>query len=145
MPTARQVANYLLKFAAEHGDCLTNLKLQKLLYYAQAWHLALYDSPLFDDKFEAWVHGPVIRPLYGHFKEFGWQPITKWGEPTGITASQKKHLQEVFAEYGKYSAWDLERMTHSESPWKIARGNLPSDVESRSLISEAEMKKYYRP
>lgn len=79
--TARQVADYVIAFLAEHGDPTTNLKLQKLLYYSQAWYLALYDLPLFDDRIEAWVHGPVVPPVYGAFKGKEWQPIVPMAMP----------------------------------------------------------------
>ena len=66
--THRDVAEYFLALANETGGTITNLKLQKLVYYAQAWHLANFDKPLFDAKFEAWVHGPVIPGLYEEYR-----------------------------------------------------------------------------
>ena len=67
--TAERVADYIIRSAHESGELITNLKLQKLVYYAQAWHLALFDEPLFDDPIEAWVHGPVVSSLYSKFPE----------------------------------------------------------------------------
>ena len=65
MLTAAQVADYFLSLVDEDaGDSMTNLRLQKLLFYAQAWHLALTNRPLFEEDFEAWVHGPVIPSFY---------------------------------------------------------------------------------
>ena len=69
------VAKCFLVSAHEVGDYLTNLKLQKLVYYAQAWYLALTDEPLFDGEFEAWVHGPVNYHLYKKYQHHEWRPI----------------------------------------------------------------------
>jgi uncharacterized phage-associated protein len=70
-----EVANYFIWLANETGSFLSNLKLQKLVYYAQAWHLALEESPLFEEDFEAWIHGPVLPTLYQKYESFSWKPI----------------------------------------------------------------------
>ena len=76
-PTARQVANYIISFFQKKQEPITNLKLQKLLYYVQAWYLALYDEPLFDDKLEAWVHGASQPQVYSQFKQFLWNRLPR--------------------------------------------------------------------
>ena len=65
-PSAQQIADYLIAFSHSVGDPISNLKLQKLLYYAQAWYLALHNEPLFPESIEAWVHGPAVPPVYGN-------------------------------------------------------------------------------
>jgi len=82
--TAEQVAEYFLLLVDEDaGDIMTNLRLQKLVYYAQAWHLAILDEELFEDDCEAWVHGPVIYGLYKTYEGFNWNPIPRpMSEPT---------------------------------------------------------------
>ena len=144
--TANQVADFILCFAREHGDNLTNLKLQKLVYYAQAWHLALYDEPLFDDPVQAWVHGPVVYSVYQRFKDYGWQPITAPIDCDRVTLPEavEQHLIEVMDEYGGFNAYELERMTHEEAPWQNARGALPMDEPSNTVINPDDMKHYYR-
>jgi uncharacterized phage-associated protein len=142
--TANHVADYFLDFCHQHGDVLTNLKLQKLVYYAQAWHLALKNKPLFDERIEAWVHGPVVPPLYGRFKKYGWEPITAQVTPPVFKNGTAKFFEEIFSVYGGYSAWDLERMTHQESPWKKARGSMAPDEESHNQIAHADMRDFYR-
>jgi uncharacterized phage-associated protein len=72
---ASEVANYLVASFRDAGDPLTNLKLQKLLYYAQGWYLAIHDEALFDERIEAWPRGPVVPPVYGSFKHRQWNPI----------------------------------------------------------------------
>jgi len=142
--SANDVANFFLHFCHQHGDLLTNLKLQKLVFYAQAWHLALKNKPLFADPIQAWVHGPVVPSLYQRFRPYRWEPIPENPEMPKITPEVQKHLEEVFTVYGKYSAWDLERMTHQESPWQKARNGLDLDEEGRNAIEPMDMGAFYR-
>jgi uncharacterized phage-associated protein len=146
MPTvpASQVADYLIRFSQDHGDPISNLKLQKLLYYAQAWHLALYNKPLFQEKLEAWIHGPAVRSVYGGFKDWSWNPITERPPKPDLPKHVVKHLDEVMGVYGGLSAFDLERLTHSEKPWQKARGTTPRDESSSAVISHDDMRKFYR-
>ena len=141
--TANAVADYFVRFAHEVGDPITNLKLQKLVYYAQAWHLALHGEPLIAEGFQAWVHGPVCHSLYQRFKRYGWNPISEDVTPSDLPEEVEAHLREVMEVYGGYSAWDLERLTHSEDPWLKARGDAPADEPSSNPISEEEMRRFY--
>ncbi|MEO0351559.1 MAG: type II toxin-antitoxin system antitoxin SocA domain-containing protein [Cyanobacteria bacterium P01_A01_bin.15] len=136
------IANYFIWLANETGSFISNLKLQKLVYYAQAWHIALYDTPLFEEDFQAWVHGPVIPSLYQKYKSFGWQPILEETLPE-IPESVSQFLREVAEEYFPCDAYELERMTHAEDPWCWARGELPSDSPSNEIIKKEWMKEYY--
>lgn len=142
--TANHVSDFFLAFCHKHGDVLTNLKLQKLVYYAQAWHLALKDTPLFPERIEAWVHGPVVPALYVRFKKYGWEPITAQVSTPAFNNGTAKLLEEVFSVYGGYSAWDLERMTHQEYPWRKARAGISPDEESHNVINHEDMRKFYR-
>ena len=142
--TAKKVAQYIIQFSNEHGDLVTNLKLQKLVYYAQAWYLALNDEPLFDDRLEAWVRGPVQPNLYQDYKNFGWNPISADLGPVAISPHIKSHLDEVMSVYGEMTGFHLERLTHQEDPWLKARGSWPKDVPSNSVISHEDMKDFYK-
>ncbi|NJL22264.1 MAG: SocA family protein [Leptolyngbyaceae cyanobacterium SM1_3_5] len=141
------VANYFIWLANSTGSFVSNLKLQKLVYYAQAWHLALYGEPLFQEDFEAWVHGPVIPNLYHEYKGFGWKPIQKDVEKKYIKdtfdESTLAFLEEVAEAYFSYDAYALERMTHVESPWISARNGVSIDTLSCEVISKESMKEYY--
>jgi uncharacterized phage-associated protein len=142
--TAVKVADFFVWFCHESGDLLTNLELQKYLYYAQGWYLALYDRPLFDDRLEAWPHGPAQPGTYGRFKHYRWSPIdAEIGEPV-LAAGVRDHLVEVYEAYGHFSAWDLERMTHAEAPWLEARGDLSEDAYSNAIITPESMRRYFR-
>ncbi|WP_415354634.1 Panacea domain-containing protein [Leptolyngbya sp. FACHB-1624] len=146
MPTCFDVAEYFICLANNTGSFVSNLKLQKLVYYAQAWHLALNGEPLFDEDFEAWVHGPVIPSLYHEFKRFGWSPIRKdvdKGQLSVTLNNALDFLEEVSSEYFACDGYELERMTHVEEPWLRARGGIPMDVPSNAIIEKNWMKEYY--
>lgn len=144
MYTANQIADYFIAFSHEHGDPITNLKLQKLLYYAQAWHLALFDAPLFPDRIEAWVHGPVVPEVYRRFKGWAWKPIEEDPEYPTFQDNVSEFLGDLLREYGYKTAYELELLSHEEEPWRFARGRIPMDVESTAQISHASMAKYYK-
>ena len=72
-----QLSDYFIGLANVYGDTITNLKLQKMMYYVQSYHLTAFGSPLFDGKFQAWVHGPVLRTLYADYHDVKWNPIQK--------------------------------------------------------------------
>lgn len=136
------VADFLLAESREQGEVLTNLKLQKLLYYAQAWFLALHNRPLFEEDFQAWAHGPVLPSQYHRFKEFTWKPLTVEVQKPQAPANVAEHLQLIIEEFGSETAVALERMTHRERPWLEARGDLPLGAISDARISKNTMKEY---
>lgn len=143
--TALQVGNYLIDFSHRVGDPLSNLKLQKLLYYAQAWYLALYDRPLCPEPIEAWVHGPAVPSVYGTFKESAWQPIPISPKVVPVFHGKiKKHLEEIMEKYGTQTPYFLEMLTHQEEPWLKARGRIPPDEPSHAVITHDSMKNFYR-
>src|ERR1700735_3635265 len=104
MVTPAQVADYLLATSRQRGEPLSNLKLQKLIYYAQAWHLALYNKPLFNEDFEAWIHGPVLPSQYHRFKDNSWQPIMDKVELPELPSAVRKHLDEILSVFGTETA-----------------------------------------
>ena len=140
--TATKVASAFLHLSEKRGAGVTNLKLQKYLYYAQAWFLVFNDEPLFDDALEAWVHGPVVARVFGDYKSYRWSPIGDRGTAIGIPAVEA-HLEEILRVYSKFTASQLERLTHQEKPWREARGGLPLDESSRNVISHGTMKQFY--
>lgn len=137
------IAEYFIGLAHDTGSFVSNLKLQKLVYYAQAWHLALYESPLFAEDFQAWIHGPVIPSLYQKYKPFGWQPISAEVNPD-LPKATVQFLNDVADEYFACDAYELEQMTHAEFPWMQARRGLPPDAPSEAVIQKRWMQEYYR-
>jgi uncharacterized phage-associated protein len=142
--TLGAISDYFIWLSNETGSLLSNLKLQKLVYYAQAWYLALHDQPLFDEDFEAWIHGPVIPALYQEYKEFGWKPILKDVESPNFSDQVNEFLTELTQAYFGCDAFELEQMTHCEDPWIEARGNIPQDAPSNAIISKEAMKEYFQ-
>jgi uncharacterized phage-associated protein len=137
------IAKYFIDLANETGSFISNLKLQKLVYYSQAWHLALHEQPLFNEDFEAWVHGPVIPELYQNYKHFGWKPIQE--EITlDLPEKTRSYLKEVADEYFSCDAYELEQMTHWEAPWQKARVGLMPDQPSNNIIQKMWMQEYYK-
>lgn len=137
-------ARYFIMRAYEDGieAEMTNMKVQKLLYYSQGLHLALYDEPLFDEEIQAWRYGPVCPPAYRFYSEFEAQqlPVPNKEFLLQITHNQQKLLQEVWGYFGGYHAYRLSDMTHLEFPWKKARKGLPPDASSTEPILLEDMK-----
>lgn len=143
MLSVRKVAEYLLAKADESvGDGISNLKLQKLVYYAQGYHLALHDGPLFGAPIEAWEHGPVVPELYHAYKQHGPGniPLSDDFDPDSYDASAVRLLDEVYDVFGQYSAWKLRNMTHEERPWIDAYQN----GERGRVISHAALREYFK-
>ena len=145
MNTIFDIANWFLaNIDREAGDTISHLKLQKLVYYAQAWYLALYDKAIFENDFQAWAHGPANPELYDKYKDYGHEQIPDTEDDINVNANLYDFLLNVLDIYGKYSAKYLESLTHSETPWIQTRGNLPEGAYCDSIIEKDLMKKYYR-
>lgn len=144
MTNCYHIADYFISLAHETGSLITNLKLQKLVYYAQAWYLALYGIPLFEEDFQAWIHGPVIPELYDKYKSNKWRPIEEETKPPNLSVEVEEFLKEVVEAYFDRDAYELELMTHLEEPWINARGDISIDTPSNQVISKESMKIYYQ-
>jgi uncharacterized phage-associated protein len=139
MMSCFDVARYFVAQVDEDaGDSLTNLKLQKLVYYAQGFHLALYDEPLFPERIEAWQHGPVVPDLYHALKQFGADPVRlDWEvDPDRYTPEVTGLMDEVYSVYGQFSAAQLRNITHQEPPWV--------QTPNGEVISHELMKDYFK-
>ena len=143
---ASQIADYFLLKAHQDGKPVTNKKLQKLLYYAQAWSVTQRGKKLFADKIEAWVHGPAIKEIYLKYRNFGSSPISvdvSDKAVIGIPQDVQEFLDEIWKVYGKFDAAYLEQLTHSETPWLKAREGLDANVGSDKEITTDSMREYY--
>lgn len=142
--TPLAIANWFLaNISREAGDVITHLKLQKLVYYAQAWSLAARGEPLFGEDIQAWAHGPVVPSLFRAFRDYGMNPIPAPASVPRLDGETVELLAEVLEVYGEHSARKLEQLTHSERPWRDARGNLPPEARSDAVISKAAMQSFY--
>lgn len=133
MYDARDLANFTLDHADERGVEVTNLALQKLLYFAHGWFFSIFDQPLIKNKFEAWQYGPVQRVLYEQFKQFKERPIRGVratfidpmnGEPIyrepDIAIEHAEVVRAVLEKYEQFTAGQLVNKSHAEdSPWEF--------------------------
>ncbi|MEO0986863.1 MAG: type II toxin-antitoxin system antitoxin SocA domain-containing protein [Cyanobacteria bacterium J06639_14] len=144
MQSALKIANLLIEILENQGVySITPLKLQKLLYYSQAWNLVFSGRPLFSEKIEAWVHGPVIPRVYQFYKKFGGGSIKNTKEFAVLSKREKEVLEMVCQVYGDCSPYYLEELTHSELPWIKARRGLRPLARSNREVSMSDMKNYY--
>jgi uncharacterized phage-associated protein len=120
------------------------MKLQKLLYYAQGWHLAITDRPLFLDELEAWRDGPVVKSVFRRHQ--GRRLVSDWrtGVPGQLDDQTRQLVELVCACYGHMAGDDLSKLTHSEQPWRHARRGLAADAWSREPITHSALKRYFR-
>lgn len=143
MHTATDVAKWFLAHnriaAADEGaEFISNLKLQKLLYYAQGCALAVTDEPLFGDEIVAWQHGPVVESVYHAYKSNGSNGIVFEDDFdfSQFTPEENELLEEVYDTFGQYSAWKLRNMTHEETPWLT--------TPQGAVISTGVIKDYFK-
>lgn len=137
MKSATLIAKAFLKLSQpEVGDTITNLKLQKLLYYAQGFHLALYKKPLFEESLLAWEHGPVVREVYNVYSRHSSAAIPVPDEKVALTKTEQELVTNVWKVYGQFSAWRLREMTHSESPW--------NETQRNKIISHKKLSDYFK-
>ncbi len=128
--TAENVANYFIYLSSKivgdnkEREGITNLKLQKILYFAQAYFVAKIGRTLFKEKIEAWEYGPVVPVVYHEYKKNGNRPIVLEHDISTISVTDKKSLDIVWENFGGYSARRLVDMTHAHKPWKEASGEI---------------------
>lgn len=140
MLNCHQIADYFLaQQDTDSGDTISNLKLQKLVYYAQGFHLAIFSEPLFNEPIEAWMHGPVVPELYQRFKvhSAGAIPPVTNIDMTVFDEKVISFLDEVYSVFNQYSGWALRNMTHEELPWKEREADA-------GIISTDSMKAYFK-
>lgn len=125
------------------GDSITNLKLQKLVYYAQAWAVTLLGRPLFAEAVEAWAHGPVVDAVYQEYKGHRYSGLPGSRKKPRFSPEERVVLEDVLAVYGEHSAKFLEALTHSEGPWETVWGDRPATSRSRRAIPLSLMREFY--
>lgn len=123
--SAFDIANYFLFKAKHDQELISNLKLQKLVYYAQGLHLAAYGTPIFKEKIRAWNYGPVVSELYLKYKNYGARgiPSDKSFNSEKIDNDTREFLDEIYAAFGQFSAGRLAELTHTEQCWQDAYPN----------------------
>lgn len=142
MLTANDVAGVII---ARNGTWLDAMSLQKLLYYVQAWHVAITDEPLFDEQIKAWKDGPVVPQVWHARRDrASRRAATQNIENIHLDDLASNLVDMVVHTYGSISGEELSALTHAETPWIEARGALPADAECRTPISLDSMARFYR-
>ena len=149
MCKSMSVANFFIDMAKAStlqnpdGEPMTNMRLNKMMYFAQGWHLARYGEPLFADDFQAWEHGPVIRKIYDRFRVCGKNSIDDTAGRysfSAFTDRQKQLLMDVMAHYDGYTTSRLRNMTHEAgTPWRDAYVK-----DANNTISKESIEAYFR-
>lgn len=151
----RDIANFILDICDENDRKITNLALQKIIYFCHVWSLIDFDRPLIKQRFEAWQYGPVLPYVYREFKEFDASPITKRAQKLNIETGEKvvasirfdetteDWLKRVINFYSRLSAGQLVELTHTENgPWaKVWKHE--GAVNPGMKINDREIKIYY--
>jgi uncharacterized phage-associated protein len=145
------LADYFVALSNDKQSPITNLKLHRLVYYAQAWHLAILKRELISENFEAWVNGPIIPVLFKQYLHFGWKPIIREDLKEGISdvllktfgPDTQQLLEDVIYEYFGIDTYELEKLVTNEDPWLLTRGGIPEDQPSNKIIEKEIMRNYY--
>ena len=144
MLTVHQAADYLVAQAAEHGDRLDHVKLQRLCYFAQGFHLALWGQRLFGEQLRAWAYGPVTSELRDRFGDLrGPLPLPADRTHESLTTEQRSFLDIVLARFREYPGPELSRMTQHDAPWREAYANLKHG--QGDAISDESLVDWFRP
>lgn len=134
------IANKIIAKSAssDYGEMISNMKLQKMLYYMQGFHLAYFNTPLFENEIEAWQYGPVVPDIYTRYQNQGNKGIEYTGEVISLEPEKEKLFNEVYRVYGNYSAIGLMNMTHQERPWKS------TNIGTGNIISKEKMQRFFK-
>jgi len=154
---AWDLGHIITHYVNQKGDTVSHKKLQKLLYYVDAWHLVNFGSSIVDEDFQAWVHGPVIPELYQQLKEYGFNDLKVVNDEyetvdeeieaiikkNNINPDQIEFINSVLNKYGGLSSFNLELLSHSEAPWIEARNGYAPHQTCNVVIPKQRMQEYY--
>lgn len=137
MYSIHDIAKFFLSRAEAEEDILINMRLQKLIYYAQGFTLAVFNRPLFDEPILTWAQGPAVRELYDKYKDLGNKPIDppELKDIPDFDSEIEELLDDVWTVYGQYSDWGLRNLVHEEPPWK--------DTPYNEVISHEAMRDFF--
>ena len=146
---ALDVAKYIIYLASQNivdevkgekvYEGITNLKLQKLLYFVQVFYLVKKDKPLFVENIQAWQYGPVVYEVYQQYKKFQSNSIVKTKDTSTLSDADKKFIEHIWDSFGKYSTTKLIGITHAHTPWQEAYKT------KNQIISNKSLQEYYTP
>lgn len=141
---AKIIAKILINKCHELDREITNLKLQKLLYFAQGHYMQENEgNQLFEDDFQAWAHGPVVPDVYSDYKDYSWFNLPKQRNDEELSFKIDNFLDVLLENYGSEDGKRLEIISHDEKPWIDARGKLNPYAPSREKITKESIRDYY--
>lgn len=141
------VANFFLNIVdRDSGSTITPLKLQKILYYAQGYYLAMNKKELFKEDFQAWAHGPANPEIYEKYKSYGFDAIDEPSENEipNFDENIVDFLYHIWNNFGIFDGKYLEDLTHQETPWIEARKGYQPGEKCNVIISKESMKKFFQ-
>ena len=150
MTTALGAARYLIYLATpnedEDADCLCHLRLQRLLYYVQGWHLGTIGTPLFSDRIEVGPHGPVVSSVSVAFKDFRFAiPPSEGTESAELSKREKEFVRSIWERYARFSATALREMVQREVPLAVAHAEHVLNGTSGTGITPEALRAYFLP
>ena len=133
------IARYVIYRCSQNRRPISNLKLQKILYFIQAEFLVAMNKPCFEDDIEAWSSGPVVPAVYSEYRIYGGTNLPDQGDDDfeTITGKDRNHLNAVIDDAAEYSSSQLAEITHNQHPWKAAC------KRKSKIIEKAEIRKYF--
>jgi len=151
------LAHIVTRFINQKGDTVSHKKLQKLLYYVEAWNLVHLETPLIGEDFEAWVHGPVVPQLYQDLKKVEFNDLKVLNDEfdtvdegiqaiivkNNLTENQLELIYSVLNKYSGLSSLELELLSHNEKPWIEAREGFAPHQPCNNIIQKSRMKEFY--
>jgi uncharacterized phage-associated protein len=141
---AIDIANWFIDELSKSDKTINNLKLQKLLYYSEAWHQVINNAELFFESIEAWSHGPAVPSVFRAFESFNWNPISANGIAPLISNKTKSILMQVLDVYGDLTESVLESMSQEDAPWIVARGDCSPEERCEAVILKSEIKWFFK-
>lgn len=135
-------ATIIGKYFLSKNHDLTDIQIQKLVYYAYSWYMVKNNGEkLFEEQSQAWIHGPVFRTLFDSMKDY--KKFSDISEIENIDKDITNFLDVIYSIYGRFSGNELEKMTHSETPWIKARNGLMPHESSQNIISDEDILECY--
>lgn len=144
-PMQQSKLDFVVMYLITRCQDITNLSLQKALYYVQGFYYAFYEGFIFEEDCEAWVHGPVYRDIYRRYSGYCYDPIEIAEEPdiSSMPEEEKILLDSIIKHICCYSGKTLESFTHVEMPWISTRGDLPAEVSTNRVIPKQIIGEYF--
>jgi uncharacterized phage-associated protein len=137
MLSARMVARYIRLIAEDKDDLISHLKLHKLMYYAQGYHLAIHGTPLFPEEIRVWTYGPAVPDLWKGCEDFSTSavPFIRGLDLDAFSEQETEVMKDVYRDYGQYAEWRLREIVFAERP--VAR------TKQGDVISHKRMAKFF--